>query len=111
MIGAGMSTYIKSNSNFFYVPAYFALTICLLDVLFVYFFLPETLEESDRAESFISSAKDGFGLINPVKIFTFQSVDLTPHQRCGASIIGLAYFTYLFFFSGNCAILNVFIVI
>lgn len=100
MIGAGMSTYIKSNSNFFYVPAYFALTICLLDVLFVYFFLPETLEESDRAESFISSAKDGFGLINPVKIFTFQSVDLTPHQRCGASIIGLAYFTYLFFFSG-----------
>ena len=32
--------------------------------------------------------------------FEQKKVDLTDSQRCGASIIGLSYFTYLFFFSG-----------
>lgn len=32
--------------------------------------------------------------------FEQEKVDLTDSQRCGASIIGLSYFTYLFFFSG-----------
>lgn len=100
MIGAYMSTYIKHDSSFFYLPAYFAFCICIIDILFVYFFLPETLPEEKRAKSFVTSAKDASQLISPLKIFTFESVDLTPHERCGASVIGLAYFMYLFFFSG-----------
>lgn len=100
MIGAMMSTYIKQNSNFFYVPAYFAFSICIIDIFFVYFFLPESLPVSERADSFVTSAHDALRLITPTKIFTFESVELDPHQRCGASIIGLAYFLYLFFFSG-----------
>jgi len=100
MIGAAMSTYIKSDASFFYVPAYFAFFICIFDIIFVYFFLPETLPEDKRATSFIKSAKDAVGLISPNKSFTFESVDLTPHERCSASVIGLAYFSYLFFFSG-----------
>lgn len=100
MIGAAMSSYIKSDMNFFYVPAYFAFIVCLLDIIFVYFFLPETLPPEKRANSFVSSFKDGIELITPTKIFSFRSVNLTPHERCGASITGLAYFLYLFFFSG-----------
>lgn len=101
MIGAAMSTYIKSDATFFYLPAYFAFFICIFDIIFVYFFLPETLPEDKRATSFIKSAKDAIALISPHKSFTFESVDLTPHERCCASVIGLAYFSYLFFFSGK----------
>ena len=45
----------KDDHKFFYIPAYFAFTACLVDIAFVYFFIPETLPVEKRAKSFISS--------------------------------------------------------
>ena len=38
-------------------------------------------------------------------MFTFASVDLSSSDRCSTSIIGLAYFLYLFIFSGKISLL------
>ena len=100
-VGASMSSFLKADEEFFAIPAYFALAMCLLDILIVYFFLPETLPSEKRASSLYLSVQEGLDLINPKKMFAFRAVEMSDHDRCCVSIIGLAYFLYLFFFSGK----------
>ena len=100
-VGASMSSLLKADEEFFAIPAYFALAMCLLDILIVYFFLPETLPSEKRASSLYLSVQEGLDLINPKKMFAFRAVEMSDHDRCCVSIIGLAYFLYLFFFSGK----------
>ena len=100
-VGAYMSSLLKADEEFFAIPAYFALAMCLLDIVIVYFFLPETLPEEKRASSLYLSVQEGLDLINPKKMFAFRAVEINDHERCCVSIIGLAYFLYLFFFSGK----------
>ena len=50
MIGAAMSSMARSGDGFFCLPAYFAFGICIFDILFVYFFMPETLKEENRSK-------------------------------------------------------------
>jgi len=44
-----------------------------MDIIFVYFFMPETLKPENRSKSFVNSAKEAFDLINPSQMFTFRS--------------------------------------
>ena len=103
-------------------PAYLAFFFCIADILFVWLLMPETLKPADRSKNFTNSVQEAFDLINPTKMFTFRSgnwvknmlvvywlnlkfltfkkVELSDSQRCDTSILGLTYFTYLFFFSG-----------
>ena len=54
-------------------PAWLAFTFCMVDVLFVLFFMPETLKPEDRSKNFTNSVKEAFDLINPMKMFAFRS--------------------------------------
>ena len=54
-------------------PAYLAFFFCIADILFVLFFMPETLKPADRSKNFTNSVQEAFDLINPTKMFTFRS--------------------------------------
>lgn len=126
-IGPTIGAFYAMGSNDL-APAYLAFAFCIVDIVFVWLVMPETLKPADRSANFTSTFREAIDLINPTKMFTFRSgtywlymssltqtsstfflnlcttksktVELTDSQRCDTSILGLTYFTYLFFFSG-----------
>lgn len=102
LIGAGFSIWAKQQHGAFYtVPALFALTLSVIDILFVFIFFKETLPAEKRAKSIASGWQDKAHLINPVSLFKFSSATkMAPKDLKTMQNIGAIYFLYLFFYSG-----------
>lgn len=102
LIGAGFSIWARQQHGAFYtVPALFALTLAVIDILFVFVFFKETLPADKRAKSIASGWQDKAHLINPVSLFKFSSVTkMSPKDIKTMQSIGVVYFLYLFFYSG-----------
>lgn len=101
LIGALFAMTNKGSGEFFVVPALFALSLALLDILFLSLLFKETLPQEKRAHSVASTLSGALSYVNPASLFKFQPVQKLPlkdHQvlrQCG-----LAYFSYLLFYSG-----------
>lgn len=101
MIGAQFAMARKDSTEFYVVPALFALSLALLDIFFLIFMFAESFPQEKRAHSITSSLSGAFSYVNPWSLFTFQPVQKLPlkdHQvlrQCG-----LVYFLYLLFYSG-----------
>lgn len=101
LIGAQFAVASKGSTEFYVGPAIFALLLALLDILFLSLMFTESLPQEKRAHSVASSLSGALSYVNPASLFTFQPVQKLPlkdHQvlrQCG-----LAYFSYLLFYSG-----------
>lgn len=102
LIGAAFSLQAKGQEGeFFVTPALYALTLAVLDVLFLVVFLKETLPREKRALSLGSGFRKAVSLIHPGMLFNFSAVKgVNEKDMKGMKSIGLVYFLYLFFYSG-----------
>lgn len=103
LIGAYFAMKAKERQDdlFFVSPALCALTLSVLDIIFVLYCLKETLPENKRASSMGSHLQEAYDLINPVSLFKFTAVSrVNSTDLVNMRKIGLAYFLYLFFYSG-----------
>ncbi|OWA50789.1 Major facilitator superfamily domain-containing protein 10 [Hypsibius exemplaris] len=103
MIGAGFAAYSRRNGvvDIFLYPALFSLLLQILDLLLVVKFLPETLATTKRAKSVVQNLKESLNFIDPRRLVEFAAVKgLAAADRVHIRRVGMAYFLYLFFFSG-----------
>ncbi|XP_019641337.1 PREDICTED: major facilitator superfamily domain-containing protein 10-like [Branchiostoma belcheri] len=99
-IGAWFSR-ISDEGHFFSTPALFALTLSICNIVFITFFLPETLPKEKRAKSIGNGLSEASFLINPPSLFSFSAVkNLTKKELESLQSLGSTYFLYLFLFSG-----------
>ncbi|BFZ01626.1 hypothetical protein BsWGS_04666 [Bradybaena similaris] len=101
-IGAVFSHLARDgDTNIFYIiPALFSLILAVADIIFVYFYLQETLPKQKRLKTrnLFSHAVE---YINPVSLFKFSSVQkLSASESRKVQSIGSIYFIYLFIYSG-----------
>ncbi|XP_077866306.1 major facilitator superfamily domain-containing protein 10-like [Saccoglossus kowalevskii] len=96
MIGAYFSKISTFKAGEFYIaPALFALSLAVLDIVFIYFFMKETLPLEKRAKSFSSSSRDAFNLISPFALFQFSAVKNCPDKGIVGGILmqqGMMFF-------------------
>ncbi|XP_064466307.1 major facilitator superfamily domain-containing protein 10-like isoform X2 [Ornithodoros turicata] len=101
MIGAQFAMSLKATSEFYIIPALFALTLAIVDIIFLICTFQESLPPEKRAHSIASSFSGAVSYINPWLLLTFkpvQKLSLKDHealQKCG-----FIYFLYLLFYSG-----------
>lgn len=102
LIGAAFSLQTKGHEGQFYVaPALYALTLAILDVIFLAVFLKETLPREKRARSLGSGFQHALSLIHPGLLFKFSAVQgVTKRELDGMRSVGVVYFIYLFLYSG-----------
>ncbi|XP_067928742.1 major facilitator superfamily domain-containing protein 10-like isoform X2 [Watersipora subatra] len=104
LIGAGFAAGAVPAvgvGEFFVAPALFALSMAILDILYMYCAFEETLIESKRAKSLFSTENNVFDLINPVSLFLFKAVPgVAPEEKRTMKRIGFIYFLYIFLYSG-----------
>ncbi|XP_071168317.1 major facilitator superfamily domain-containing protein 10-like [Mytilus edulis] len=102
LIGAGFSIWARHQDGAFYVvPALFALSLAVIDILFVFIFFEETLPVEKRAQSIANGWQEKAHLINPVSLFKFSSAtNMSQKDNQSMQKIGVIYFLYLFFYSG-----------
>ncbi|KAJ8026265.1 Major facilitator superfamily domain-containing protein 10 [Holothuria leucospilota] len=106
IVGPVIGAYFARGSSFHpdsYInhPAILALTLGLLDILIVFFLLKESLPVEKRVQSFGSSLKTAQDLINPFSLFNFSAVqNASRKDKSDLRQIGMAYFLYMFIFSG-----------
>lgn len=102
MIGAYFSAQSKGQEGMFFVtPALFALLLATLDVLFLIFFMKETLPLERRAKKTENVIAQAISLINPVALFKFSAVRNISKEDVGVlRQVGVVYFLYLFLYSG-----------
>ena len=103
MIGAAFSVWGKQqqSSDWYIYPAMFALLLSIIDVFYFIIFFRESLPASKRNQSTSATVQQALEYINPVKLFKFASLsNLPPHKHGELQQIGLAYFIYLFLYSG-----------
>uniref|UniRef100_A0A4W3JI88 Major facilitator superfamily domain containing 10 n=1 Tax=Callorhinchus milii TaxID=7868 RepID=A0A4W3JI88_CALMI len=109
-IGPMMGAYFASNAGkdeaFFLQPAQLALMFAVSDLLFIFFFLPETLPKHKRVSSVLSRFQEAIDLLSPVALFQFSAVQRRQKDSRSLEgvknlkVLGLVYFLYLFLFSG-----------
>jgi len=100
MIGAAFSLWGKEAGGEWYVyPAIFALGLSVVDIVFLSVFFKESLPVHKRsATSLVATAKS---YIHPLHLFRFSSIEgLEKKEHSNLCQVGLAYFIYLFFYSG-----------
>ncbi|XP_055586982.1 major facilitator superfamily domain-containing protein 10 [Uranotaenia lowii] len=102
MIGAIFSKLAdKSSSHWFWLPAMFAMCLALLDVLFVGFYLKESLPKEKRSKKIINSLSHAMDHISIPALFRFSAVkNLSKRDISSLRSLGLVYFIYLFIYSG-----------
>jgi len=71
-VGPSIGAYYAMGSNDL-APAYLAFAFCIIDIIFVWFVMPETLKPEDRSPNFTKTFGEAVDLINPTKMFTFRS--------------------------------------
>ncbi|CAN2388437.1 tetracycline transmembrane transporter activity [Pristimantis euphronides] len=105
MVGAyfAMNT---TNGELFYVrPALLALLLAVIDLIFIFLLLPETLPKENRVPSMMIGFQGASDLLSPVSLFHFSAVTRSKDRPSQESlqnlrVLGLVYFLYLFLFSG-----------
>ncbi len=102
MIGAIFSKFSdKTTIDWFAYPAYFAMCLATLDVLFCIFCLKETLPVERRSKTVISSLSEAFEHISIPSLFRFDAVkNLSKADIQSLKNLGFIYFVYLFIYSG-----------
>ncbi|KAK3095294.1 hypothetical protein FSP39_012912 [Pinctada imbricata] len=102
LIGAGFSVYARQQQEAFYtIPALFALTLAVIDIIFISLFFKETLPQDRRAKSISSGWQKTSHLINPISLFKFSSVEkISKADLSSLQHIGSIYFLYLLMYSG-----------
>ncbi|XP_076677878.1 major facilitator superfamily domain-containing protein rtet isoform X1 [Andrena cerasifolii] len=103
MIGAFFA-WISSNDRdkaWYIVPAVFALFLATSDVCFIACSLKESLPPHHRATTLKSGISGAITYINPIDLFQFNGVSgLNCQDKQNLKTLGIAYFIYLFIYSG-----------
>ncbi|KAM4809113.1 major facilitator superfamily domain-containing protein 10 [Rhinophrynus dorsalis] len=105
MIGAYFAMNAASEELFYVQPALLALSFSVVDLMFIFLLLPETLTKENRVSTVTASFQGASDLLSPVSLFHFSAVT---RRRDAPSVdslqklrvLGLVYFLYLFLFSG-----------
>ncbi|XP_067885342.1 major facilitator superfamily domain-containing protein 10 isoform X1 [Heterodontus francisci] len=105
VIGAYFASSAGKDEDFFLQTAQLAMTFAVSDLLFIFFFLPETLPKEKRVSSVSSTFQDAIDLLSPFALFRFSAVQRrvdspSPEGMQTLKVLGLVYFLYLFLFSG-----------
>ena len=119
MIGAAFSIWGKDQTGEWYMyPAVLALVLSVLDVIFLSVFFKvgsllnpgdnlslcvskESLPESRRNSSTSATLSQAYNYLQPLQLFRFASLtNLEKKEHKDLQQIGLAYFIYLFLYSG-----------
>ncbi|CAH1792101.1 unnamed protein product [Owenia fusiformis] len=102
LIGAYFAKRVREQEELFFLgPALFALTLAIIDIVFIAVCFKETLPAEKRASSMASSVQEVSYLINPVSLFNFSAVQTnTPQDLKAMRQIGGVYFAYLLLYSG-----------
>ncbi|NXD66425.1 MFS10 protein, partial [Eolophus roseicapillus] len=105
MIGAYLAMETEKGEVFYLRSALVALTFAVADLIFIFFLLPETLPKEKRVSSVTSGFQAAVDLLSPLALFQFSAVtrgkeSLSEENLQNLKVLGLAYFLYLFLFSG-----------
>ncbi len=103
MVGAIFAAWAKDRQqeDWFVYPAGVALSLSLLDLLFLYVCFKETLPEHQRLQSLSAALRQAAVYVNPVSLFKFASLKkLQESEKRSLRTLGLVYFIYLFLYSG-----------
>ncbi|KFP41339.1 Major facilitator superfamily domain-containing protein 10, partial [Chlamydotis macqueenii] len=105
MIGAYLAMETEKGEVFYLRSALLALMFAVADLIFIFFLLPETLPKEKRVSSVMSGFQAAVDLLSPLALFQFSAVTRgkeSPSEENlkNLKILGLAYFLYLFLFSG-----------
>jgi len=102
MIGAAFSMWGKTQSGEWYMyPAMFAFILSIVDIIYLAVFLKESLPENRRNPSTSATLSQAYSYLDPFQLFKFASLNnLEKKQHKDLQHIGLAYFIYLFLYSG-----------
>jgi len=102
MIGAIFSKLSdKTSEHWFWLPAIFATTLAIADLLFVLTFLKESLPQERRSKRLFSSLSQAFEYISVRALFSFSAVKgLNKKDLASLQKLSFIYFVYLFIYSG-----------
>ncbi|XP_055371701.1 major facilitator superfamily domain-containing protein 10 [Condylostylus longicornis] len=102
LIGAMFAMFMdKTTITWYWLPAIFAMSLAVLDVLFIGLFLKETLPENKRASHVVTSLTQAMDFVNVVSIFRFSAVkNIKKDDINFLKKMGFIYFFYLFIYSG-----------
>ena len=103
-VGAGFAVWAKGQNNsqdWFVYPAFVALTLSILDFIYIALKFKETLPQEKRLKSLDEAIQQAFTYINPVSLFNFESIkNLKDEEKASLRTIGRTFFIYLFLYSG-----------
>ncbi|CAH0562208.1 unnamed protein product [Brassicogethes aeneus] len=102
LIGAFFAIWSKNKTgDWFVVPALFAFSLSIADLIFFTAYFKESLPKEKRAKSVWKSLQNTRALINITELFKFNAVtDIKESNLKELRRIGLVYFVYLFIYSG-----------
>ncbi|XP_014750754.1 PREDICTED: major facilitator superfamily domain-containing protein 10 isoform X2 [Sturnus vulgaris] len=105
MMGAYLAMQTEKGEVFYLRSALSALVFSVADLIFIFLLLPETLPKEKRVPSVTSGFQAAVDLLSPLALFQFSAVTRgkeSPSEQNvqNLKILGLAYFLYLFLFSG-----------
>ncbi|XP_029447927.1 major facilitator superfamily domain-containing protein 10 [Rhinatrema bivittatum] len=105
LMGAYFARDTASEEIFYVRPALLALLFAVLDLIFIFFLLPETLPKEKRLSSVLSGFQEAVDLLSPFRLFQFSAItrrkDFPSRESFqNLKVLGLVYFLYLFLFSG-----------
>ncbi|KAM4708750.1 major facilitator superfamily domain-containing protein 10 [Discoglossus pictus] len=105
MIGAYFAMNTASGDLFYVRPALLAFLLSIIDLIFIFLLLPETLPKETRASSMMAGFQGASDLLSPVSLFQFSAVTRrkdspSPQSLRDLRLLGQVYFLYLFLFSG-----------
>ena len=91
----------QQSKDWYIYPAVFALCLSILDVIYFVLVFKESLPVSRRNQSTSATFQQALDYINPLQLFRFASLTNLPEKKHSElQQIGLAYFIYLFLYSG-----------
>ena len=103
LVGAGFAVWAKgkNSQDWFVYPASVALTLSILDLIYIALKFKETLPQEKRLKSLDEAITQAFTYINPVSLFKFESLtNLKADEKAALRTIGRTFFLYLFLYSG-----------
>lgn len=93
--------YRETNDYWYVYPAAVALALSIIDLIFIYFYLEETLPPHKRLANISEAFSQAITYINPISLFRFASLkNVNPEDMARLQTVGRTYFLYLFLYSG-----------